>query len=80
MSGDGVLAGRDQVLEALDLVRADLARGADDWEHAGLDGFLDAFGALLGSIENVYVNNGEPLPDSPWVLVARALEGARYYE
>ncbi|RNL80958.1 hypothetical protein EFL95_00805 [Nocardioides marmorisolisilvae] len=64
----------------MELVRADLARGADGWEHEGLDGFLEAFGALLGSIENVYVNNGDPLPDSPWVLVAQALEGTPHYE
>jgi hypothetical protein len=73
------LDGRDEVLEVLDTLQAELANGAA-WENATLERFLDAFNALLGSIENAYVNKGRPVPNSPWTLVADALRGARFYE
>lgn len=79
MTDNNALDGRDEVLEALDALQAELAGGAD-WENTTLDRFLDAFNALLGSIENAYSNTGRPVPDSPWTLVADALRGARFYE
>lgn len=79
MTEYNVLDGREEVLEALDALQAELASDTD-WENPTLDRFLDAFNALLGSIENAYNNTGRAVPDSPWTLVAEALRGARFYE
>jgi hypothetical protein len=79
MTNRDSLDGRDEVLDALDALQAELASGAD-WENSTLERFLDAFSALLGSVENVYINGGRPVPTSPWTLVAEALRGARFYE
>lgn len=73
------LDGRDEVLEALDALQAELANGVD-WENNTLERFLDAFNALLGSIENAYTNTGREVPSSAWTLVGEALKGARFYE
>jgi hypothetical protein len=73
------LSGRDQVLEALDELQSELAAG-DTWENDTLPRFLDALAALLGSIENDYVNTGRPIPADPWELMAAAVRGARAYE
>ena len=79
MTNYDALQGRDEVLDVLDSLLAELVDG-QAWENQTLERFLDAFSALLGSIENAYSNTGRPLPDSPWELVAEALRGARYYE
>jgi hypothetical protein len=79
MNQNGVLDGRDEVLDALDDLQAELAEGAA-WDNSSLERFLDAFNALLGSIENVYSNLDQPMPVSPWTLVAEALRGATSYE
>ncbi|ADG73318.1 conserved hypothetical protein [Cellulomonas flavigena DSM 20109] len=74
-----MLRGRDQVLDALDELLAEL-RAYAAWENSTLETFLDAFAALLGSIENAYVNSGRPVPDDAWAVVADAVRGARFYE
>lgn len=74
------LAGRELVLGQLALLRRELADAPEGFENDTLDAFLDAYGALLGSIEHAYRNNGRPVPESPWQIVADALDGARYYE
>lgn len=79
MTNYDALDGRDEVLDVLDALQAELANGVD-WENHTLDRFLDAFNALLGSIENAYTNTGQEVPTSVWTLVAEALKGARFYE
>lgn len=81
------LQGRVLLLEAIDEVRDDLSTngGAADWANppsapADLDSFLEAFGALLYSMEHVYENSGQAVPEDPWVILARVMRGARYYE
>lgn len=75
------LEGRHAVLEAIAALRHELELGPDEeWENDTLERFLDAFGVLLGVIENSYVNTGREVPIDPWILVADALRGARYYE
>lgn len=74
-----MLRGRDQVLDALDELLSEL-RASAAWENRTLETFLDAFAALLGSIENAYINAGRPIPDDPWAVVADAVRGARFYE
>lgn len=51
-----------------------------EWENDTIPRFLEAFSALLGSIENAYVNTGRVVPADPWELVAEAIRGARSYE
>lgn len=51
-----------------------------EWENATLPSYFEAFGALLGVVENSYVNTGQEVPTDPWTLVARALRGARHDE
>jgi len=81
VTNEQVLSGREEVEDALLGLLQELRDGAgEDWENPTLERYLEAFGALLGGIENVYINTGKPLPESPWTLVARALLGARYYE
>ena len=71
------LAGRDQLLAALGEMRAELAAGAQDWENVTLDRFLEAFEALMESIENAYTNTDRPVPADPWRIVADVFRGTR---
>ncbi|WP_460627056.1 DUF7660 family protein [Intrasporangium mesophilum] len=62
-----------------DLVN-DFDKNANRWENTELPAYLEALCALLESIENSYANNGRPLPDDPWIVMADAIKGARFYE
>jgi hypothetical protein len=73
------LAGRGQLLKALDELQGELHNGVE-WENDTLERFLDGFSALLGSIENAYANTGQSLPVDPWLIVAEVFRGARDYE
>jgi hypothetical protein len=73
------LDGRGIVLDTLDELGRELASN-EDWENDTLPRYIEALGALLGSIENHYSNTGQALPEDPWVLMAHALRGARFYE
>lgn len=81
-SDAAVFHGRDDLLDAVQELLNEIDGGPvpRDWENATLEQFLDAFAALLGSIENHYVNTGSPIPDNPWVIVAEVMRGTRYYE
>ncbi len=79
MRRDESMNGRDRVVEIVEQLQAELEAG-ETWENDTLTRFLDGFGALLGSIENTYVNTGREVPSDPWVLVGDALLGARNYE
>jgi len=57
-----------------------LAAGAEGWENDSLDRYLEALAELLGSIENAYENEGQPLPATAWSVMARVVRGARFYE
>ncbi len=73
------LAGRDAVVNILGELCTELDSGTE-WENDSLRRYLEALGALLGSIENTYVNSEQPVPNDPWELIGRALKGARHYE
>ena len=79
MGQDQSMPGRDHLVEIVEQLQAELEAGAE-WDNDTLVRFLGGFGALLGSIENAYVNTGRELPSDPWVLVGEALLGARHYE
>ena len=76
-----VLEGRHAVLEAITALRHELEVGPDEeWKNDPLARFLDAFGELLGVIENNYANTGRQVPADPWVVGADAPGGARSSE
>ena len=77
---EDVLNGRDELIAAIDELRAELAAGADGWENNSLDRYLEALGALLGSIENAYLNEGQAVPQNAWSVMAEVVRGARFYE
>jgi len=58
----------------------DFEKNATSWENVELPDFLSALCLLLARIEHAYANNGQPLPVDPWVVIADAMKGARYYE
>lgn len=81
MTEPSALDGREQVVEAVDELLLELRTGQiDEWEYTTLASFLESFGALLGSIDNAYVNENKPVPADPWTIMAEVLRGARYYE
>jgi len=71
---------RKVVTAALWDVVNDFEANAGTWENTELPDFLEALCSLLMSIENSYANTGRPIPDDPWVVIADAIKGARYYE
>jgi hypothetical protein len=72
--------GRKFVTAALwDLV-ADFESRSETWENTTVPDYLEALCALLMSIEHSYANNGRDLPTDPWIVMADALKGARFYE
>jgi hypothetical protein len=71
--------GKELVVQLLESLSNE-ASPDSDWENKTLPDYLEALGALLGSIENSYINDGVPVPNDPWALMAAALRGARYYE
>ncbi len=73
------LKGRQHLLDALSELQSELETGVS-WENDTISRFLEAFSALLGSIENAYTNTGRTVPTDPWELVAEAIRGARSYE
>jgi hypothetical protein len=73
------LAGRQQLVDAINELLTELD-AAVEWENDSLHAYFEALNALLGSIENAYTNTGNPVPDDPWAIMARALRGARSYE
>ena len=64
------------LLELIDDFEAD----GHNWENTDIPGYFEALSALLMSIENSYANRNEAVPDDPWLVIADALRGARYYE
>lgn len=78
---EGGLAGRERVLEVVDVLRRELADGsAESWENDTLERFLEAFGELLAVVERADGISRRPGPLSSWDLIAETFRGARFYE
>lgn len=58
----------------------DFEKNTTTWENTELPDYLEALCVLLMSIENSYANTGRPIPEDPWIVIADAIKGARYYE
>lgn len=72
-------AGRDHLLSTLEAMQRELESGAE-WENNTLERYIDGFSALLRSIDQAYENEGRPMPEDPWILLAEVFQGARDYE
>jgi hypothetical protein len=59
---------------------ADFEKNSDRWENTTVPDYLYALCLLLTRIEHAYANNDKAIPADPWVVIADALKGARYYE
>lgn len=79
VSGAEKMIGREAVVALVERLAEEIDGGAE-WENATLPRYLESLAALLGSVDRTYINAGEQVPDNPWELVARSLEGARFYE
>jgi hypothetical protein len=72
---------REDLADLIALLVRDFEQHGTEWENPRLDMYLDSLGSWVGSLDNLYRNRGEELPESPtWELVARMLLVARYYE
>ena len=71
---------RKVLAAALSDVVNDFDNNSGTWENTELPDYLSALSVLLMSIEHSYANNGLPTPDDPWVVIADAIKGARFYE
>lgn len=59
----------------------DLRWGEEPWENTDLALYLNAMSRWVGSIRQLYRNNGEDLPEQPtWQFIADMLEVAASYE
>jgi hypothetical protein len=62
-------------------MHADLAARPEAWENPRLDLYLEALAALIGSLDHVMANRGEPTPAQPtWALIGSPLLGAALHE
>ncbi len=72
---------REDFVRFVAALREHLNAHGEDWENAGLAGYLEALGAWTGSLHHAYANAGQVLPEQPsWQLVARMLWAASMYE
>jgi len=71
--------GEPQAGDSRDLV-SDFENDSESWENTTVPSYLEALCALLMSIEHAYANTDRPIPADPWIVVADALNGARFHE
>ena len=59
----------------------DLNDNPDDWENKSLGSYLEALGSWTESMENYYINTGQPVPkEINWKVFADILMAASMYE
>lgn len=71
---------RKVVTAALWELVSDFEKNAGAWENVEVPDYLAALCLLLTQIERAHANNGQPIPEDPWVVIADAMKGARFYE
>ncbi|WP_050369195.1 DUF7660 family protein [Streptomyces acidiscabies] len=77
----GICATRQDVVALIASAHANLAEHPHHWLNDDLDSFLEAMGAFLDGLTNMYVNRGIEEPSQPdWQLFATALVAGRSYE
>jgi hypothetical protein len=75
------VATRTDAAAVIQQMLADLRAHPTAWENHTLDRFLDALASSLRSIDGLYLNRGQQLPDPPtWKLLTEALIMASGYE
>ncbi|WP_143570559.1 DUF7660 family protein [Streptomyces acidiscabies] len=76
-----VFNSRQDVVDLIASARVNLAEHPEHWLNSDLDSFLDAMGAFLNDITNMYVNRGIEEPPQPdWQLLATIILAGRDYE
>ncbi len=72
---------RSDLVDFLHALRSNLEGDPDGWENRSLDDYLDALARWLGSMEQLFINTGRPVPNDPtWQLMGRAVLAAKSYE
>lgn len=72
---------RQDLAVFISALREDLETNSASWENPSLPQFLDAMGAWVEVMDQVYKNEGLTLSeDQPWGLFATMLLAARIYE
>lgn len=62
-------------------LRKDLEANRDEWENPTLEDFLEAMEAWIGSMDQFYVNKGQPVSQAPtWEMFAHILHASKIYE
>ncbi|KND36529.1 hypothetical protein IQ63_12335 [Streptomyces acidiscabies] len=76
-----VFNSRQDVVDLIASARVNLAEHPEHWLNSDLDSFLDAMGAFLNGITNMYINRGIEEPPQPdWQLLATIILAGRDYE
>ena len=72
---------RDDLVQFIQALRADLRDNPDDWENTSLDDYLEAMAAWIDDCDGYYKNTGQPIPKTPsWKMLADILMAAKMYE
>lgn len=72
---------RQDLVDFLTVLRADLHENRNGWENDTLESYLEALQAVLGDWEGRFLNRGESVPDEPsWRLIGEMLAAATVYE
>jgi hypothetical protein len=72
---------REELVDFIHALRADLLARPDEWENPTLERFLEALAAWTGSMDAAYQNTGREVPDQPsWKVLGDMLMAAKMYE
>ena len=72
---------KDDLASFVEMLRQDFLTNVEEWENPDLEGFLEAMGAWIISMDNAYRNMGKTVPVQPdWKVFADILYAAKIYE
>jgi hypothetical protein len=72
---------REDLVEFVQALQADLHTHPERWENETLDRFLGALASWIEDMDGYYLNQGKPRPDTPgWRTIGEMLAAARIYE
>ena len=75
------IATREDLVDFIGALRADLSSNQQEWENATLDRFLTALSSWLEDCASFYEGTGQNVPSTPsWKNVAEMLLAAKIYE
>jgi hypothetical protein len=72
---------KEDFIRFVEALIKDLNDNPDDWENKTLETYLDALASWTESMENYYINTGQPVPKRiNWKVFADILMAATMYE